>query len=411
MDPARFTPASPGRLVPTFGGAQAFVPAPLPRALDLDLATVRLLSTAERRLGALGGATGRLVNPWLLAAPFLRQEAILSSRIEGTITTPEQLALLEVAGAAAGAPDAGASRGEADTREVANFVRATEHALRELERLPVSVRLLRDTHRVLMTGVRGDRERPGELRDAQNFIGADADIQRARFVPPPHTAVPELLDDFERYVNDPEPELPLLVRVALAHYQFEAIHPFRDGNGRIGRLLVLLLLLRDGALPAPLLPVSTYLERHRQRYMDLLLAVSVEGAWLPWIRFFLEAVAESAAHASAQIDGLLAMRDGWHAWLHSTRSSALLLKLVDSLFQTPALSVGQAAALLGVTHAAAGANVQKLVDAGILVEATGRRRGRIFVAPAVLRVVRGEVPSVTPPTPAPDAPGQDPYGF
>lgn len=396
MDPARFTPASPGRLVPTFGGVQAFVPAPLPRTLDLDLATVRLLSTAERRLGALGGATGRLVNPWLLAAPFLRQEAILSSRIEGTVTTPEQLALLEVTDAAEGL-------GEGDTREVANFVRATEHALRELARLPVSVRLLRDTHRILMTGVRGDRERPGELRDAQNFIGSATDIRLARFVPPPHTELPALLDDFERYVNDPEPELPLLVRVALAHYQFEAIHPFRDGNGRIGRLLVLLLLLHDGALPAPLLPVSTFLERHRARYMDLLLAVSVEGAWLPWIRFFLEAVAESAAHAGAQVGGLLALRDRWHERLQATRSSALLLKLVDALFRAPGLTVGQAADLLGVTYAAAGANVQKLVDAGILTEATGRRRGRIFLAPDILRFVRGELPA--------DAPGTDPYGF
>lgn len=397
MDPARFTASSPGRLVPTFGGVQAFVPAPLPDTLDLDLATIRLLSTAERRLGALGGATGRLVNPWLLAAPFLRQEAILSSRIEGTITTPERLALLEVAGEAAGTADAAA--GESDTREVANFVRATEHALRELARLPVSVRLLRDTHRILMTGVRGDRERPGELRDAQNFIGTVTDIRRARFVPPPHTELSRLLDDFERYANDPEPELPLLVRVALLHYQFETIHPFRDGNGRIGRLLILLVLLRDGALPAPLLPVSTYLERHRERYMDLLLAVSTEGAWLPWVGFFLEAVAESAAHASAQVDGLLALRDRWHARLQAMRSSALLLKLVDSLFQTPALSVGQTATLLGVTHAAASANVRKLVDAGILTEVTGRQRGRVFLAPEILRYVRGEVPSAAPPTP------------
>jgi Fic family protein len=398
MDPARFTASSPGHLVPTFGGVLAFVPAPLPRTLDLDLATVRLLSTAERRLGALGGATGRLLNPWLLAAPFLRQEAILSSRIEGTITTPEQLALLEVVGATSGeaAP-------EADTQEVANFVRATEHALRELDRLPVSVRLLRDTHRILMTGVRGNRERPGELRDAQNFIGAESDIRRARFVPPPHTELPALLDDFERYANDPDPELPLLVRVALLHYQFETIHPFRDGNGRIGRLLVLLLLLRDGALPAPLLPVSTYLERHRERYMDLLLAVSVDGAWLPWVRFFLEAIAESATHASAQVGGLLALRDLWHARLHAMRSSALLLKLVDALFQAPALSIGQAAVVMDVTHAAASANVQKLVEAGILTEVTGRRRGRVFLAPEILRYVRGEVPSASPPTPAADA--------
>jgi Fic family protein len=396
LDPARFATASPGRLVPTFGGAQAFVPALIPRTLDLDLATVRLLSTAERRLGALGGATGRLVNPWLLAAPFLRQEAILSSRIEGTVTTPEQLALLE----AAGSVESGV-RAE-DTREVANFVRATEHALRELDRLPVSVRLLRDTHRILMTGVRGDRERPGELRDAQNFIGTDTDIRNARFVPPPHTELPALLDDFERFVNDPEPELPLLVRIALAHYQFETIHPFRDGNGRIGRLLVLLLLLRDHALTAPILPISSYLERHRDRYMDLLLAVSVEGAWLPWIRFFLDAIAESASHAGRQVVELLALRDRWHERMQAARSSALLLRLVDALFRSPALSVGQAKDLLGVTYAAAAANVQKLVDAGLLVEATGRRRDRIFLAPEVLRFVRGEVPSVSPPTTAAD---------
>jgi Fic family protein len=383
VNPAVFTDASPGRLAPTFGGVVAFVPEPVPRTLDLDLATIRLIERAQHRIGALGGATRRLVNPYLLAAPLLRQEAILSSRIEGTITTPEQLALLEL----------GAPPREEDTREVGNFVRATQHALDALATTPVTLRLIRDTHRILMTGVRGDRERPGELRDAQNFIGTSLDIREARFVPPPHTELPRLLGDLERFLNEEEPELPLLVRIALAHYQFEAIHPFRDGNGRIGRLLIVLLLVREGALPAPLLPISSYLERHRERYMNLLFAVSARGAWLEWIRFFLEAVAESAERAAEQVEGLLELRGRWHARFQAARSSALLLKLVDALFQTPGVTIAQAAALLGVTPAAATANVAKLVEAGILREITGRKRDRIFLAREILTFMSAGEPA------------------
>lgn len=362
----------------------AFVPQPIPRTLALELPTIRRLADAQHRLGTLAGATRRLVNPWIVAGAFLRQEAILSSRIEGTITTPEQLALME-----AGGPVGAGRNEEADTREVADFVNATQYALHQLDTMPVSMRLLRDTHRILMTGVRRDRERPGELRDAQNFIGSMHDIRQARFIPPPHTELPALIADFEQFVNDPEPELPLLVRIALAHYQFETLHPFRDGNGRIGRLLILLLLLRDQALPAPLLPISAYLDRHRDRYMDLLLEVSTLGAWTPWVDFFLNAIADSSTHASQQVEEMLALRERWHARLQSARSSALLHKLVDALFQSPAITIARAGELLGITPAAATGNVMKLVNAGILVEATGRKRGRVFLAPDVLALIRG----------------------
>jgi Fic family protein len=403
VDSTAFLPGSPGRLVPTDGETVAFLPDPIPRSLPLELRTVRLLADAQLRLGSLGGAAGRLVNPWLISAPLLRQEAILSSRIEGTVTSPEQLVLLEV-GEVSARGDTPGSSGE-DTKEVANFVSATRHALSALERLPVSMRLLKDTHRILMTGVRGDRERPGEVRDAQNFIGSSRDIQEARFVPPPHIELPSLLDDFERFINDESPELPLLVRVALVHYQFETLHPFRDGNGRIGRLLVLLILMRDRVLPAPLLPISAYLERHRTRYMDLLFEVSTRGAWTPWIEFFLEAVAESAAYATRQVDELLTLRERWHARFHSARSSALLLKLVDSLFHEPAITIARVASVLDVTPATATANVSKLVEAGILVEATGRKRDRIFLARDILTFMRGDFTGSESSTPAPTTSG------
>jgi Fic family protein len=385
MDAAHFTPGSPGHLVPTTEGALAFVPDPLPRHLDLQLATIRLLAEAENAIGRLGGTAGRLVNPYLVGSPLLHREAILSSRIEGTITTPEQLVALEAAGGEVRAPDP-------EAREVLNYIRAMEHGVRRLQDLPVCLRLLREVHEVLLTGVRGDRERPGEFRTGQNWIGRRGDsIHEARFVPPPVPEMLAALDDFERALNEPG-ELPLLVRLALLHYQFEAIHPFRDGNGRVGRLLVALLLVSSGRLREPLLYLSAHFERHRDAYMDLLLRVSQTGDWTAWLDFCLRGVLESAREAVDQAEGLVALRERYHAMFLRARSSGLLQRLVDELFRTPAMSIGRAAGVLGVTPAAAAANVQKLVAAGILVEHTGRRRDRLFVAPDILAFMRDAPP-------------------
>lgn len=372
---AAFSDISPGRLVPTYQGAMAFVPDPTPRNLPLDGATVRLLARAEHRLGALGGAASRLVNPYLVGAQLLRREAILSSRIEETIATPEQIALFEL----------DAEPRTPDAREVGNFVRASERALASVQAgEPIATRLLLETHRILLTGVRGERERPGEFRTAQNFIGGSRGINAARFVPPSHLELPALLSDLERFINEDVPELPLLVRIAVAHYQFETIHPFRDGNGRIGRLIIMLMLVRDRLLPGPLLTISSAFEHRRDEYNDRLLAVSTAGDWSGWLRFFLESVAESADEALHLVESLDALRAAWYARLQSARSSALLLKLVDALFARPATSIGEATKLLGVTPASASANIARLVDAGILREITGRTRDRIYLAQPIL---------------------------
>lgn len=387
MQAAEFLTTSPGKLVPTTGGILAFAPDPLPRQLPLPEATVRLLARAEHALGHLNGVTGRLVNPFLLGSPLLRREAILSSRIEGTITSPEELVLFE-----AGSPPEAVER-EAETREVSNYIRAMEYGLARLPQLPVSLRLIREIHAELMRGVRGENQQPGAFRNSQNFIGRQGEpMERARFVPPPVPEMKRTLSELESYMHlEPHSRdvassdesadlLPLLMRLALIHYQFETIHPFRDGNGRVGRLLIPLLMISQGKLRQPVLYLSAYFERHRAAYNDHLLRVSQTGEWFGWVDFFLKGIAESACESVDQAEALLALRSTWHTRFHSARSSALLLKLIDELFQSPSITIGRVAELLHVTEASASYNIKKLVEAGILSERTGRKRGQIFVA-------------------------------
>ena len=361
----------------------AFVPDPMPVELALGQEEIRLLSNADYALGRLAGSAGRLVNPYLIGQPLLRREAILSSRIEGTFTTPEQLVLLE-----AGVAPAQDARAAADTREVLNYVRAMERGLELLKTIPVSLRLLRDIHGVLLDGVRGGDDRPGEFRTVQNYIGPrHAPIGEARFVPPPVTEMHEALGRWERDLHlQPDP-LPLLLRLAVAHYQFEAIHPFRDGNGRVGRLLIPLLLCAQERLSDPLLYMSAFFDRHRDEYMDLLLRVSTRGAWREWVGFFLRGVAECARDGQQLTDGLLSLRERYHGLVRSARSSGLLATLIDDLFRVPSITIGRAASLLGVTPAAASYNLRKLQDINVIAEMTGRTRGQVFVAREILSFV------------------------
>ena len=381
MRAADFTADSPGRLVDIPPGVPAFIPHPLPEVLSLDHAAVRLLSDADYAIGRLVGAVRRMVNPFLIASPLLHREAILSSRIEGTIATPEQLVLAEI-----GSPVA-ETAGD-DANEVLNYIRAVHHGLRS--KLPTSLRLIRELHGVLMKGVRGGQDRPGEFRDVQNFIGhSGASIGDARFVPPPVRAMHECLDVFERRLHASNEQLPLLVKLALVHYQFEAIHPFRDGNGRIGRLLLPLLLVREGRLEEPVLYLSAYFERHRETYLDLLLAVSLKGAWLEWVRFFLKGVEESATESLTQADVLLKLRERYHDRFRKARSFGILQQLIDNLFASPSTTMMATAKALKITPAAASANIRKLQQGGILREATGRKRDQVFVAPEILRFMGG----------------------
>jgi Fic family protein len=373
-----FTPESPGRLVEIPSEVKAFVPDPLPDELALDHVVVRLLTDAEHAIGRLVGAVGRTVNPFLVGSPLLHREAILSSRIEGTIATPEQLVLAELAGPSATGEDAG------EAEEVVNYMRAMRHGLRS--KLPISLRLIREMHGVLMKGVRGGQDRPGEFRDVQNFIGSPgASIGDARFVPPPPGAMRECLDAFERRLHPRDERLPLLVKLAVVHYQFEAIHPFRDGNGRIGRLLLPLMLVREKRLDEPVLFLSAYLERHRQQYMDLLLAVSQKGVWLEWVRFFLKGVEESASESLEQTDALLALRQRYHDQFRAARSFGALQQLIDNLFVSPSITMTTTAKTLKITPAAASSNIRKLTEGGVLREVTGRKRDQVFVAHEILR--------------------------
>ncbi len=377
-----FIDSAPGRLVQTPEGQWAFVPDPLPPKLELDAKTVLLLSEAHEALGQLAGVGQMLPNPHLLIGPFLRREAVLSSRIEGTITTAEELLVFE------------ASPSEEpttpDVREVANYVKALERGLTRLKELPVCLRLIRETHAQLLEGVRGEARRPGEFRESQNFIGQRGQpVEEARFVPPPVPEMNKALDAFERFLHTPT-ELPFLIQLALIHYQFETIHPFMDGNGRIGRLLIPLLLCERGNLPQPLLYLSGYFEQNRDAYSDRLLRVSQTGAWSEWVQFFLQGVNDQSKDAVRRSTRLLNLWQQYRDKMQAARSSALLLQLVDELFAFPAVTITYAQRQLGVTYRSAQLNVQKLVDAGILKEQTGRKRKRIFTAPEIVAIIAVE---------------------
>lgn len=377
-----FSPDAPGTLVPTTQGARAFVPDPIPRNLTLPSETVLLLADAEGAVGRLEGTTAREFNPYLIGSPLLHREAILSSRMEGTITTPERLVLLEAEKDTKGRRP----RGDEDTEEVLNYVRAMQHGLGRLEELPVSLRLIKEIHRVLLTGVRGERHEPGEFRRTQNFIRGrrSEEIGDARFVPPPVSEMKTGLGELEKYLHDRSSPDPALVRLALVHYQFEALHPFRDGNGRVGRLLIPLLMCGWGRLDAPLLYVSAFFERHRQAYVDLLLRVSQKGDWIAWVDFFLRGVRESAKDATDQAVALLDLRQRYHRQCQESRSSASLLRLIDRLFQSPSITIKRASELLDMTHQGAANNIHRLEEMGILREVTGQQRYQVFFADEIV---------------------------
>jgi len=355
--------------------------------VDLPPSVVSAVAAVERTIGRLVGAAtapAAAVNPLLVTAPLRRREAISSSRIEGTFTTPEQLALIELDDASGEADTTGAP----DTREVENYVTALDWGFDRLQQLPVCKRLILELHAWLMQGVRGDEARPGEFRDIQNFIGSTGSLADARFVPPPVPAMHRCLDDLEAYIHSPAAcaSIPSIVRVALVHYQFEAIHPFRDGNGRVGRLLIPLMLAEEDPELGRLLYLSPWLEGRRRDYMDRLLAVSQHGAFTPWIEFFLDAVRGSAQEGLDRITALLDLRKRYHDTVRSDRAGGQLQQVIDGLFQVPSLNLGRVERLAGVSTPTAAEYVKKLTAAGIIEEVTGRQRNRRFVARELLGV-------------------------
>lgn len=388
MDVAMFTQDSPGKLTRIGRGPSgytAYVPNPLPPHLQLDPDTLLLLSQADQSLGRLAGIGQFVKNSTLLLKPLVRREAVLSSQIEGTRSGLDDLYRYE---AEQLFPAREGSADNEDAHEVMNYVVALEYGIHRLDSLPVSVRLIRELHRHLMKGVRGEQATPGELRTTQNWIGpAGCTLNEATYVPPPVDAMTEALGEIENYVHN-APEYPQLIRLALVHYQFESIHPFVDGNGRVGRLLLALLAVQWNLLPSPLLYLSAYFERNRDIYYRLLLGVSTRGDWIEWIRFFLSAVTEESYDTMKRLHALQALADSWHMKLESQpRTSALTLRLADSLMEQPFVTVPAAAKLLGVTYRTAQLHVDRLQQEGILKPRDARHYGKIYQASDILRVL------------------------
>lgn len=389
MNLERFKNSPSGRILKVGQGQSAywaFVPHALPSSLTLEAKLVRTLSEADRALGELAGLGRAMPNPHLLIGPFVRREAVLSSRIEGTQADIADLYAYEARQLAL--PGLKPSPPESDVREVLNYVRALEYGLERVKTFPVSLRLIRELHEHLMEGVRGEQAAPGEFRRSQNWIGQPGcTLKTAAFIPPPVNEMYESLDAFEKYLHSKN-DCPPLVRLAFIHYQFEAIHPFLDGNGRIGRLLISLLLINWNLLPLPLLYLSAYFERHRNDYYDLLLAVSERGGWKEWVEFFLIGVADQARDAIVRAKQLQDLQLKWRQQLQAApRTSALLLHLVDELFQMPAITIPQVQKMLKVTHRASSQMVKRLVKENILTPIPGRVRDRRFVAQEIFAIL------------------------
>lgn len=360
MDPTKFVAPQWGRAISTGGTAayQAFVPASLPRELTLEPHTIMLLSEADAALGRLAGAGRLLPDPHLLVNAYVTREAVASSRIEGT-----QASVTEVFDAAVTDKSP-----RADVQEVRNHIKALRHGVGRLnEGFPISLRLIREMHELLLTGVRGHERTPGDFRQSQNWISSpDNQPRTARFVPPTVEEMWRALDDWEKYLHDPEPRLPLLVRCALLHYQFETIHPFLDGNGRLGRLFIVLYLVTLNRLPTPLLYISSYFDERKGEYYDRLQFVRERGEINEWLDFFLAGVAGQAADAISRAEQLADLREQYRQRLQGGRSRAI--EVADLLFANPVLTVKAVQSHLGVSQPGATNLLRTLTRENIVTE-------------------------------------------
>jgi len=372
----------PGHFSGGPGGYRFFVPDPLPPEIDWVPSLVRALSEADRLTGRLSGEGGRLPNPHLLIRPFIRREAVLSSRIEGTQATLGELLAAEAGAAVERSPD--------DLREVGNYVAALEHGMKRLKKLPLSLRLVRELHRKLMTGVRGSQATPGEFRRSQNWIGPPGStIENASYIPPAPDQLMACLGAWEKFLHDRT--LPPLVQIALIHYQFETIHPFLDGNGRVGRLLITLFLHEREVLPSPLLYLSAFFEATRPDYYRYLRGVTDAGQWRPWLEYFLNGVArqaEDALNRAMRINDLLSR---WREDVAGSPSKTPT-RVIDLLAENPYWTVKRLAERLAVAFTTALRAIERLESGLIVSPVTAARRDRVYCAKAILDIL--EEPAV-----------------
>jgi Fic family protein len=390
-----------GRYQKQLTGYRAFIPAPLPPnpPVLIQGELQALLSKADRALGRLDGSIQTLPNPDLFVFMYVRKEAVLSSQIEGTQSSLNDLLAAEASILAPEQPK--------DVDEVVNYVRAMNYGLNRLNDLPLSVRLIREIHEQLLVGVRGSRLTPGELRRSQNWIGpGGCTLAEATFVPPPPEEVPQALSDLEKFFHPPT-DLPALIQIGLAHAQFETIHPFLDGNGRVGRLLITFLLCQREILGKPVLYLSHFFKKHRAEYYEHLQAVRDRGDWESWLAFFLRGVAEVSTEATDTARRILALREEHRTAITDSlgRVAANGHRVLESLYQRPILTVLDVQSLTGTTYPAANQLVSRLMELGIIQEITGYRRNRLFRYEPYIRLFSER--DAEPMEPAPSSEGEE----
>jgi len=380
MDIEKFKNSSTGRLIKTARNYWAFIPNPLPPAgLDKFSAEfVRILSEADRGIGALKSLSNLIPNPNLLVAPYVRKEAVQSSRIEGTQASLSDIFYYE---ASKEKPK------HADVLEVLNYVRAMNYGISRLKGLPLSLRLVKEIHLKLMEGARGEKMKSGEYRTTQNWIGPPGcSLTDATYVPPPVPEMNEALGQWEKFLHNDNSIAPL-IKCALMHYQFEAIHPFLDGNGRVGRLLISFYLYEKDYLKYPILYLSDFFEKHRNEYYDLLLGVSQNGNWDGWLKYFIRGVAEQSKFAEETGHKILDLQKKYRQQLQKESVSMPVFQLLDMLFLNPFVSMPGISDYLKITWPTAKASVERLVKLGILKEVSGRKRSRIYCAEKLLNIL------------------------
>jgi Fic family protein len=364
-----------GKYITQPTGYKAFIPNPLPPdpPIQMNNKLITLLSKAELALGRLDGSTEVLPNPDLFVFMYVRKEAVLSSQIEGT-----QASLIDLLEYEARAKEEGKVK---DVKEVSNYVAALNYGMERVAKLPLSLRLLKEIHAKLLSNVRGSERNPGEFRTSQNWIGAQGSLLKdASFVPPPPFEMKQAMGELENFIHK-ENEMPLLLKAGLIHAQFETIHPFLDGNGRMGRLLITFFLCQKGLLKRPLLYLSHYFKKHRAQYYDLLQNIRDEGDWENWLFFFLKGVAEVSEEATDTAKRIVRLREEFRENIqkHFGKNSGNPLKVLEMLFNSPFVTINDISDITRLSYSSANNLGKELEKIGILEETTGQKRNRIFV--------------------------------
>ena len=382
MNPEDFKNSTAGRCYRTITQPAywAYVPYPLPPKIEVDWELANLLSNAGIKLGELSGAGQLLPNPHLLISPFIRREAVMSSRIENTQSGLDDLFFFEA--------DETEPPPMSDVKEIHNYVRAMEYGIKQLPKLSISYRLICEIHGTLMKGVRGEHATPGSMRTSQNWIGGRT-LMDSTYVPPQVADMKQCFSDLEKYIHSNARE-PALIQCALVHYQFEAIHPFLDGNGRIGRLLITFILLEKGLLSQPLLYLSDFFERYRDEYNRLLLNVSQKGDWKAWLIFFLNGVRQQSEDALLTVQELLNLQSEYRALGTGRKVPKSVNPLIDYLFANPIISVAELSKVWEIPFPTVQRGVDYLIEKGTLREITRRQRNRLFVADEILNIIMTE---------------------